>query len=146
MITETLIHFIGFPAFLHWFLKKPSSSYRTDFRFLRRFAVALLYYGISLGMDALGSQHYYINLAISAFVEGVGYALSWFLSGKIGRKRTYSMLIFLTSVSLISTVFPVLYGDKGLYYSTHRYGSYRYFIYIPGSLQFIQASIIYTFL
>ena len=64
------------------------------------------------GMDALGSA-YFLNSAIAGLVEIPGFVISWYLADRIGRRWTYSVLIFVTSVALMSTAFPVLYGGTG---------------------------------
>ncbi|XP_067657756.1 organic cation transporter protein-like [Haliotis asinina] len=78
---------------------------------IARFAINIIYYGLSLNVSNL-SGDVFLNFTISSAVETAAYVMCIVLLERTGRKKLYCASMLLGGVACIATLFPVIYGDK----------------------------------
>ncbi|XP_059145647.1 organic cation transporter protein-like [Physella acuta] len=79
--------------------------------FINWAVVTLLYYGITLNVGSLGGD-IYLNFAVSAVVEALGYAAASFTLPRWGRKRFYCFSMIVGSLACLSFVVPAFLEVK----------------------------------
>ena len=77
---------------------------------LYRFAIVLVYYGITLNLGKFGAD-LYVSFSLSVAAEALGYA-AVLLMDMIGHKRLLMTALAATGASCIVSVFPVMFADK----------------------------------
>ncbi|KAK7497349.1 hypothetical protein BaRGS_00011393, partial [Batillaria attramentaria] len=77
--------------------------------FSNMFVVAMVYYGMTLNITNLGGN-LFVNFAISAAVETLGYGLPYFFLDRLGRKPVYCASMLAAGVALIGSMLPVMLG------------------------------------
>ena len=71
----------------------------------------MMYYGVTMHAGNMGGD-FYLNFFLLAVVEFPAYSLSIFLLDRIGRKKLHCSFMVVGGLACLSTIFPVLYGDK----------------------------------
>ncbi|KAK7497347.1 hypothetical protein BaRGS_00011391, partial [Batillaria attramentaria] len=81
--------------------------------FSNMFLLAMVYYGMTLNITNL-SGNVFVNFAISAAVETLGYGLPYFFLDRLGRKPVYCASMLAAGVALIGSIIPVMLGAPDL--------------------------------
>lgn len=71
----------------------------------------MMYYGVTMHAGNMGGD-FYLNFFLLAVVEFPAYSLAIFLLDRIGRKKLHCSFMVLGGLACLSTIFPVLFGDK----------------------------------
>nr|XP_006825794.1 PREDICTED: organic cation transporter protein-like [Saccoglossus kowalevskii] len=85
--------------------KTPTLRKRTIYMCFNWFAVSLVYYGLALNTDQLGTNPY-TTYVISGVVELPSYLLCWYLLDKIGRRWTMCSCMVFGGIALILSAIP----------------------------------------
>ncbi|KAK7497348.1 hypothetical protein BaRGS_00011392 [Batillaria attramentaria] len=75
--------------------------------FCNLFVVAMVYYGMTLNITNL-SGNVFVNFAISAAVETLGYVLPYFFLDRLGRKPVYIVSMLAAGTALVGSIIPVM--------------------------------------
>ncbi|XP_048771493.2 organic cation transporter protein-like [Ostrea edulis] len=86
---------------------------RTLVLFFNWAIVSMMYYGVTMHAGNMGGD-FYLNFFLLAVVEFPAYALCIILLDRIGRKKLHCSFMVLGGLACLSTIFPVLFGDKSL--------------------------------
>nr|XP_022333445.1 organic cation transporter protein-like [Crassostrea virginica] len=78
--------------------------------FCNWFVISFIYFGLTLNIGKLGGN-LYINFTVSCVMEFFGYLLCIFMD-RTGRKPMHLTMMFLSGISCLASIFPVLYGDE----------------------------------
>ncbi|XP_033741202.1 organic cation transporter protein-like [Pecten maximus] len=73
--------------------------------------VAMIYYGLSLNAGNLGGN-FFVNMFLSGLVEIPANIIALLLLDRIGRKKTYFFSMMFGGCACVSTILPILYGEK----------------------------------
>lgn len=86
---------------------------RTLILFFNWAVVSMMYYGVTMHAGNMGGN-FYLNFFLLAVVEFPAYSLSIFLLDRLGRKKLHCSFMVLGGLACLSTIFPVLFGDKSI--------------------------------
>lgn len=86
---------------------------RTLILFFNWAIVSMMYYGVTMHAGNMGGD-FYLNFFLLAVVEFPAYSLAIFLLDRIGRKKLHCSFMVLGGLACLSTIFPVLFGDKSI--------------------------------
>lgn len=76
-----------------------------------RFALNLIYYGISMNVAKFGGD-LFVNYAASSSAELLAILFCWYTTNKIGRKKLFCTVMILGGVTCTSTIFTYLYANE----------------------------------
>ena len=74
-----------------------------------RFIISFIYYGLTLHIGKLGGN-LYVNFTVSCLMEFAGYLLCIFMD-RTGRKPMHLTVMFLSGISCLASVLPLMFGD-----------------------------------